>query len=182
MFKEAYITGKMLNGDIPDVYVQSMKYWKQYAEIIRAKFSEGIKPGSVDKVSLHIRRGDYVENPFYVDLTTTDYYQKAVALFPHDTFLVFCKDNQGWEKDKADRQWCRDYLDTFIPGRYELVSKDNEEWEDMNLMANCKQHIAANSSFSWWACFLGGGKSIFPRQWFTDGGKRIDLLDEWELL
>lgn len=182
MFKQAFIYGLWRDGEIPDIYLQSMKYWEKYRNEVRVMYSEGISPGGIDKVSLHIRRGDYVENPFYVDLTKTDYYAKAVALFPHDTFLVFCKDNQGWEQDKADRQWCREYLDKLIPGRYELVDKDNAEWEDMNLMASCKAHIAANSSFSWWAAFLGGGRSVFPKAWFTDGEKRIDLLPEWETL
>lgn len=182
MFKQAFLFGHMMDGEIPDIYVQSPKYWAKYREHIRAMYMEGIHPESIPHVSLHIRRGDYTGNSFYVDLTQTDYYQKAVAKFPGETFLVFCKDNQGWDTDKADRQWCRDFLDTFIPGRYELVNKDNEEWEDMNLMASCKAHIAANSSFSWWAAFLGGGRSIFPKAWFTDEVQRIDLLPEWEQL
>lgn len=181
MFKEAYILGKVFDGEISDQYVQSYTYWEKHKETIRNHFRDGIGE-PINKVSLHIRRGDYLNNPFYVDLTTTSYYQEAVKLFPDDTFLVFCKDNQGWEQDKADRQWCRDYLDTFIKGRYELVNKDNEEETDLNLMAACKAHIGANSSFSWWAAFLGGGDTVMPKLWFTDGAKRIDLFPEWKML
>lgn len=179
MFKEAYLMGKCLNGDIPDVYVQSDKYWCQYADIIRAKFSEGIKP--VDAVALHIRRGDYVNNPFYVNLWETDYYQKALALFPTERFIVFCRDNQNLLTDKADRQWCRDNLDPLIAGRYELPSMYNKEWEDMNLMAGCKAIIGANSSFAWWACYLGQGKKIMPSvdKWYSDGLERTVCPPEW---
>jgi hypothetical protein len=182
MFKQAYLVGEMLDGKIPDVYVQSDKYWKKHAHIIKPMFSEVI--GYVDKVAIHIRRGDYVDNPFYVDLWKTDYYQKALALFPNDNFIVFCKDNQGWETDKADRQWCRDNLDPLIKGRYELAPKENEEWEDMNLMASCKHRIGANSSFSWWACRLGTGMNVMPGddKWFSDRKHRIDLPIEWIVL
>lgn len=183
MFKEAFLIGQVLDGVLPDTYLQQYSRWWTHSPEIRATFMEGITPGSIDKVSLHIRRGDYLKaKHFYVDLTETDYYQKAVNCFDKDEqFLVFCKDNQGWEQDKADRQWCRDFLDTFIPGRYELVNKDNKEEEDLNLMASCKAHIGANSSFSWWAAFLGGGKTIMPKQWFHEGvlAREVELLPEW---
>lgn len=172
----------MMDGEIPDVYVQSSKYWAKYSQHIKAMYSEGITPGSIDKVSLHVRRGDYLNTDFYVDLTKTDYYQRAIAQFPSETFLVFCKDNQGWDQDKSDRQWCRFFLDKLIPGRYELVNKDNLEHEDLNLMASCKAHIGANSSFSWWAAYLGEGKTIMPKAWFTDEKQRIDMQPEWTLL
>lgn len=181
MFKEAFILTLLADGAIPDQYLQSYRFWGEHVDMIRSHFSEGIGD-TIPKVSLHIRRGDYLNTDFYVDLTKTDYYQKAVAEFPDSTFLVFCKDNQGWEQDKKDRQWCRDFLDTFIKGRYELVDKDNTEEQDMNLMASCEGHIGANSSFSWWAAFLGGGKTIMPKEWFADGQKRIDLFPEWKVI
>ena len=177
MFKQAYIIGKVLDGEIPDGYVQSKKYWEKHAPTIRAMYSDGIS--YVDKVSLHIRRGDYVDNPFYVDLWKTDYYKKAIELFPNDKFIVFCRDNQGWETDKEDRQWCRDNLTPLLGDRFELPPKENTEWEDLNLMASCKHHIGANSSFSWWASYLGNGMSVFPKAWYTDGAERTECPIEW---
>ena len=107
LFKQAYIAGKCLDGEIYDIYVQSSKFWEEHKATIRNMFLEGIGK-KIDKVALHIRRGDYVNNGFYVDLWKTDYYKKAIALFPRDTkFIVFCRDNQGWDTDLSDRQWCR---------------------------------------------------------------------------
>src|SRR4051812_48011406 len=99
MFKEAYLVGQVLDKQLPDTYLQQYSRWWTHAPEIRAYFMEGIVPGSVDKVSLHIRRGDYLNvKNFYVDLTETDYYQRATTCFSRDEhFLVFCKDNQGWE-------------------------------------------------------------------------------------
>lgn len=179
MFKEAYLYAQMRDGDIPDMYVQSMRYWSSYADEIRQRFGQGIG-FTIDKVSVHIRRGDYVGNDFYVDLWQTDYYKKAIALFPGETrFIVFCRDNQDWETDKADRQWCRDNLTPLLGDRFELPPKENSETDDLNLMASCCGHIMANSSFSWWASFLGGGRTIAPQEWFADGKQRIELLPEW---
>jgi len=203
MFIKAYLIAQMMDGEIPDTYIQQYSRWNKYKDIVKSTFMEDIVPGSVNKVSLHIRRGDYLNKKnFYVDLTETDYYQNAVkwmddhwmsnAIGGWDghtfaeppTYLVFCKDNQGWKQDKADRQWCRDFLDTFIPGRYEFVSKNNLEHEDMNLMASCKAHIGANSSFSWFACFLGGGITVMPQAWFVSSAvaQPVEMLSAWELI
>ena len=177
MFKQAYLWAQAREGAIPNIYVQSSKYWAKYTDEIKQMFGEGIVKN--DKVSLHIRRGDYINNPFYVDLWETDYYKKAIAMFPDDKFIVFCRDTQGWEQDKADRQWCRDNLTPLLGDRFELPPKENTEIDDFNLMSGCKAHIIANSSFSWWASFLSDGLTIAPKQWFTDKVKRVDLLPNW---
>ncbi len=178
MFKEAFLVGLFYEGVIPDIYVQGEKYWKPHADKIKERFSQGIVPN--DKVALHIRRGDYVNNNFYINLWETDYYKKAIEMFPKEQFIVFCRDNQGWEQDKADRQWCRDNLTPLLGDRFELPPKDNTETDDLNLMAGCKSIIMANSSFSWWAAYLGEHeKVICPKEWFTDKVQRTQLLDSW---
>ena len=182
MFKQAFLWMLFREQTIPDVYLQSYKFFEKYADEIKEMYGDGIGE-KIDKVSLHIRRGDYVDNAFYVNLWETDYYKKAIAMFPEDTqFIVFCKDNQGWEQDKADREWCRVNLKPLLGDRFELPPKDNSETDDLNLMANCKAHIMANSSFSWWASYLGGGRTIAPKEWFADGAQRVDLLPEWEVI
>lgn len=185
MFKQAFILGKFFDNEIPDIYLQSEKYWKKHTDSIKELYSTGIGP-TIDFVSLHIRRGDYVDNSFYIDLWKTDYYKRAIDLFAKDArFLVFCKDNQGWDTDKADRQWCRDNLTPLLGDRFELAPKDNEEWQDLNLMASCRSNIMANSSFSWWAAYLNPNKDKIvacPQEWFLDGFKRCEPQPDWILL
>lgn len=180
LFKEAFLLGKMLDGEIPDMYVQRTGYWRAHSSTVRHHFSEGIGP-AINKVAVHVRRGDYLTTPdYYANLSETDYYRKALEFFPEDTFIVFCKDNQGWEQDKEDRQWCRDFFDKLIPGRYEMPPKENKEHEDFNLMASCKSIIMANSTFSWWASFLGSHEKIIaPNLWFANPDMRMELLPEW---
>lgn len=176
MFKEAYIYAQMRKGLIPDLYVQDEKYWKEYSDEIKQRFGDGL--GYIDKVALQIRRGDYLNNSFYVDLTTTDYYQRAIAMFPNEEFLVFCHDGQDAEQDKKDKEWCKNFLDEIIPYRYTL-NEPQSETDDLNKMASCKAIIGANSSFFWWAGFLGNGRVIAPKEWFTDGIQRIELPDNF---
>ena len=182
LFKEAYIWAQMRDGKIPNIYVQSSKYWENYKNEIRQRFSSGI--GHDDRVALHIRRGDYLKvSQFHVNLWDTDYYKRAVELFPIGTkFLVFCKDNQNEAQDMDDKEWCLRNI-PLLGIDFDMY-EHGKETDDLNAMASCRGMIGANSSFSWWAAFLNphGGTKIFPKQWFGDGLQRTELLSEWTLL
>lgn len=182
MFKQAYLYAKALEGEIPDVYVQSERFFEKHKDIIKDIFRYGMTGEVIDKVSLQIRRGDYLNsNDFYVDLTSTDYYKKAVEYFPDDTFLVFCYDRQDPEQDKKDREWVAEYLNKIIPGRWEFWEPKSET-EDMNAMASCKSNIMANGTFSWWGAYLNPNpekRVVCPKKWFSDGVQRCELLDSW---
>jgi len=181
MFKQAYLYAQMRDGHIPDVYVQSEKYWKKYGEEIKSMFSDGI--GFLPYVAIHVRRGDYSDTDFYVNLCKTDYYKKAVKKFKDKKFLVFCKDRQDRIKDEVDREWCKEYFDKLLgEDNYQIMDNDTDI-EDLNMMASCEGHIMANSSFSWWAAYLNHNwnkRIICPKKWFTDGVQRCELLDTWE--
>lgn len=180
MFKQAYLISEMLDGHIPDVYLQDEKYFAHHAPDIRASFSEGI--GATDKVAIHVRLGDYIGNSFHVDLTRTDYYQRAIAQFPPDTeFIVFCRDRQSPTRDTIDRMWCVSEFNKLLGDRFEMSPYDDYETDDMNGMASCKGIIMANSSFSWWAAYLGDPNKtvICPKEWFTDGNMRVGLPLTW---
>lgn len=38
---------------------------------------------------------------------------------------------------------------------YVDCNKEAESWQDMFLMSQCRHHINANSTFSWWGAWLG---------------------------
>lgn len=45
--------------------------------------------------------------------------------------------------------------------------------QDLYLMSCCKNHILANSSFSWWGAWLDNGKDklvIAPEKWMNGRG------------
>lgn len=177
LFQYAYLYAKARKGEIPDIYLQNPSYFEPYGEEIKAMYRQGVE--SIDMVSIHVRRGDYIGNPFYVDLNETDYYEEAIDQFPKDTkFLVFCADRQEGSDDDSDLTWCKD---KFRGENFEFWEGEDEV-SDFNAMAGCKAHVIANSSFSWWAAYVGGGKTIAPKKWYADGRPGIPGMSNWILL
>lgn len=135
-----------------------------------------IGPLEIDsRVSIHVRCGKnptnpdepaYSENPFYVNLMRdTNYYEEAQKLFPNERFLIFSDSIEFVKKG-------------FIGHQYDFSEWKTEE-EDFRAMASCKAHIIANSSFSYMAAYLGGGKTIYPKAWFVDGIQRVGFPEDW---
>lgn len=168
MFQFAYVYAQASKGLIPDVYVQDPKYFEGYEEEIKNLYGGGIE--KIDMVAIHVRRTDYVNNPFYVDLyKETDYYERALKEFPNEEFIVF----------SDDPIWCSQQ-EMFK--NYEISYKT--EMEDFNLMSGCKGIIGANSSFSWWAAFLNpnpNAKIVFPsiKNWYRDEIERTVCPKSW---
>lgn len=150
-----------------DFYFQDPEYFDKYKQEIKVLFGANI-PEKTNYVAIHVRRGDYVNNDFYTDLTKTDYYRDAMEFFPKATFLVFSDDIE-WCKKQEVFEGCE-------------FSEGNDEITDLNLMASCVGHIIANSSFSWWAAYLAPYtcKVIAPRRWYADGFTRTKCPSDWE--
>lgn len=166
MFQMAYIYSQVRDGKIPDIYIQEFSLFENYEEDIKKWFGDGI--GFVPYVGIHVRRGDYVSNSFYIDLIKTDYYRNAVKLFPNKKFIIF----------SDDIGLCKEY---FIGDEFSF-SEGNDEVTDMNLMASCESQIIANSSFSAWAAYLNPNPSktvVYPQYWFTDNVQRVKLPTTW---
>ncbi len=163
MFQFAYLYSQVKEEVIPDIYVQNHTYFDQYGDDLKSIFGQGVIPG--DFVAIHVRRGDYVNNPHYTDLTATDYYEKAMSEFPNENFVIF----------SDDIKWCKNRFGLYVKNiRY---SEGRSELEDFNRMAGAKGIIMANSSFSWWAAYLNEGKVVAPLSWSTLPSPT--LLDNW---
>ncbi len=173
-------------------YWQSEKYFKQVEGILRKDFEFLLplsspnlsvldKIKSCDAISLHIRRGDYVNNEKAAKVyagCSTGYYYKAVekiaAMCTNPVLFVF-SDDVGWVKESM-------HFD--IPANYICNNVGSESFNDMRLMSECKHNIIANSSFSWWGAWLNSfhGKIVIaPQQWFlTDKFDSRDVIpDSW---
>lgn len=165
LFQMAFIL-KYAKENGTDIYFQDPK-WFDNAEV-KNLFSDNI-PSKTDQVAIHVRRGDYVNNPFYVDLMEKDYYEKAMDMFDGSDFLVFSDDIE-WCKQQQMFEGCD-------------FSENLTELDDLNLMASCTGHIIANSSFSWWGAFLSpySTKIVAPssKNWYTDGIERTVCPTEW---
>lgn len=165
MFQSAFLYAYARDHGI-DHYYQDPKFFEKYASEIKQLFGEGISYD--DRVSIHARQGDYVNNSFYINLLNSDYYQEAQKLFSDDRFLIFSDDIGICKK-------------AFIGDQYDFSEGRSEE-EDLKLMASCKSNIIANSSFSYWAAWLNPNpdkKVIAPKQWYSDGIERTKCPEQW---
>lgn len=130
---------------------------------------------SVNSVSIHIRRGDYLNSKF-VDLTQTKYYSDALEYVKEkigDNIKLFIFSD--------DIDWCRSNLEYGnLPCVFIDWNKGDFSYEDMHLMALCKCNILANSTFSWWAGYLNMTETpliICPRQYYKDENYNIVFIN-----
>jgi hypothetical protein len=131
-------------------------------------------------VSLHLRRGDY--GTFFGEcmMLPLAYYQHAIShILEQDrqsTFFVF-SDDVAFAQD-----WLRG------DPRFVLVDHNDEAsaHEDLRLMALCRHHIIANSTFSWWGAWLNARRDkqvIAPARWLGFDTTKIAIAcPEWTLL
>jgi hypothetical protein len=166
MFQMAFLYSMFLDGKIPDFYLQDEQYFARHSSRIKALYRSGI--GRIEKVAIHVRRTDYVDNRFYVDLMKTDYYERAMKEFPNAQFLVF-SDDINWCKQQPIFKDCE-----FSEGLNRI--------DDLNRMASCIGHIIANSSYSWWGAYLSPNRGlvIAPKAWYNDGEERTKLPAKWK--
>ncbi len=140
-------------------YLQSPKYWAGYGDQVRQYLTpKGCNPGSRDAVGIHYRRGDYVGNPNYVQLGE-DYYKNAFYDLTNSEYTIARSDDAKFIK-------------------YTWGQICGTEIEDFISLAVCKEHIISNSTFSWWAAYLSGGKVVAPKEWFAGAlAKRCSTKD-----
>jgi hypothetical protein len=101
-----------------------------------------------------------------------DYYRRAAE-------LVRARERSPlWVVFSDDIVWCRQNLG-FQGETLFVEGNEAEPWEDLRLMAACKHHIIANSSFSWWGACLGrvpDGVTVAPEMWFENRSTSSCLL------
>ena len=130
---------------------------------------------ATNSVALHIRRGDYVSNAAaaqFHGLCDMAYYQHAVQALKdeHPDIEVFVF------SDEPD--WARENLKLPVPTHVVDANPPDQGHIDMELMRQCRHHVIANSSFSWWGawrCELPGQHVYAPGRWFADPG--VDTSD-----
>ena len=170
-----------------DGYFQSEKYFRDYSAVIREDLSipeptdpatrrigERIK--SDEGTSLHVRRGDYVTDPkaseTYV-ACSPDYYHAAMERIEGSGPVFVFSDDISWAKENL-----RDVKPLVFPEGAPSRSAMDDFW----LMSQARNHIIANSTFSWWSAWLAvpdRGVTVAPAAWFKDAGAvDVDLIPE----
>jgi len=165
-------------------YFQTEKYFCDIADDVKKDFTfkenimslaknyrDEIK--SEELISLHIRRGDYVNQPWH-GCCSLEYYQQALLTLDDNIPVIIFTDDPKWALEQ----------DIFSSDRF-YVSQGNSNLFDMCLMTLCNYHIIANSSFSWWGAWLSNSKKVIaPQRWFgpplSEQHNTCDLIpDHW---
>ena len=151
----------------------------ELVDSVNIKLAEAMQ--QANSVSVHIRRGDYVNSSF--DILTDDYYRRAIEYIQkhvdNPIFYFFSED--------------RSYIQSHFNWLNSKIIVDNnigeQSFRDMQLMSICKHNIVANSSFSAWAGFLNANKDkivVYPSKYRKHGEKYEDnvkkLEDGWVML
>jgi hypothetical protein len=168
-------------------YWQSFRYFEEISDLIRTELTPTIPPtanddqllkimSSTNSVSVHVRRGDYISQKAAAAVhgsCSPEYYDAALKLLcsqmPDPVFFIF-SDDVNWVKNNMK-----------FPGQTIFVEHNDSAsaFQDLRLMATCKHHIIANSSFSWWGAWLNRNEDkcvIAPAKWFADHRKTPTLM------
>lgn len=147
--------------DIQDIIRRELTF-KHEPDEINKNIAAGI--ASVESVSVHIRRGDYLADPRF-HICSLDYYHAALKevakTVRHPHFFIF----------SDDQLWSQANLKLEYPATFITHNGESRSHEDLRLMSSCKHFITANSTFSWWGAWLGAHPEkivITPKKWVND--------------
>lgn len=155
---------------------QSWRYFDEYRQEIRKEFqikenelssaAQNLIAHCAKNVGIHIRRGDYkmcdnwlIDESFYIH--ALEHIKKTCDDIIG--ILVFCDEIEFAEK----------LFKKETNVQYITAEKRYTDLEEFAILSACKYHIISNSTFSWWAAYLGNEEesvTIAPvyRQWKED--------------
>jgi len=121
-----------------------------------------------ESVSIHVRRGDFASNPHtkeFHGLIDVDYYFRAMS------YIESRISNPSYFLFSDDIGWARENIVSANPITFVDHVGQEDAYEDMHLMKNCKHNILANSGFGYWGAWLNeNGQKIVvaPQKWFAN--------------
>ncbi len=118
---------------------------------------------------VHIRRGDYVKHPFYIQMSNLYYLDclHRIQVFQPNIKIMIISD---------DIKWCMQQQIFENADKFDTDSKN--ELEALVVMGNClKGGICSNSTFAWWGSWIAKQKTnhpyiqFMPSKWLTNNWK-----------
>lgn len=165
---------------------------KYYADILydlreKIQFPESTNPLNIEmaekmrscsSVSMHIRRGDYLntENAdLFGNICTDAYYQKAIEIIENevqDAHFYLFSDDIAYVKQR------------FTGKKYTIVdiNRGKDSFYDMRLMSCCRHNICANSTFSFWGARLNSNENKIMIRPTIQKNSQVFVKEEMEEL
>lgn len=96
-------------------------------------------------ILISVRRGDFVNNPYFFQLSALFYFKALLKNFPdwEERNILFASD---------DLKYCKDFF-SFLKNSFFL--DDLTAIEQLVIGSKCDDFIISNSTFSWWIAWLG---------------------------
>ncbi|SDF28110.1 Glycosyl transferase family 11 [Bacteroidales bacterium KHT7] len=191
--QEGYIKPLLLEGGnwYALGYFQSDKYFTKYEDLIRKEltfktdmFCKDSKMlgsklrANKNSVCLHIRRGDYLNDPVFA-VCDINYYNKAIdkllELIPNAEFFVF--------SDSIDE--VREFLAKYCDNYFHYIDVKYTDQESLYLGSCCNNFIMTNSTFSWWMQYLSDNPNkivLAPNRWYNTNNPCDIYQDNWMII
>lgn len=126
-------------------------------------------------IVLHVRKGDYMQISEYFNLDMI-YYNNSInyihKIYPNLKKILIITN---------DEDWC---LNNLILGDYEIEFSDLNKniFYDFSILHNAKYIVTSNSTFCFWAAFLGQPIiATIPNLWYRD--KAFGYIPEsWQII
>ena len=156
--------------DIKDKVINSFKFLPEISKKAEEILAKCVKFSEEDNlVSIHIRRGDYLDfEPIYGNICTDKYYEKAINYIldriKNPVFIVITND------EKWAVEWVKKYVAQGLKMYVINGISEQEGYLDMCVMTKCEHNILANSSFSWWGAYLNLNPQklvLVPSKWLN---------------
>jgi hypothetical protein len=174
-FKNKYVNYEHHFSELPEFfektevfgYYQSLNYFKDVGVflkdfLLRNFLYEHELTLDERTVLIHIRLGDYLSPNNQHIFPTVD-----------DKFIDQALENMRTIINFKQIEIVTDDISTMkqlLPKTYNLASKiyDLNSKDSFELILKSRNKIISNSTFSWWAAWLGDGNVIAPINWFKD--------------
>lgn len=156
-------------------YFQSPRYFESIADSLRTELNglldtavavperwrEALaSPGSV---AVHVRRTDYLVHSAF-QVCDVPYYRAAMdrlrESLPDPRFYIF----------SDDPDWCREEFRELDQQVVDSGAAGANPLHDLRWMSLASHHLIANSTYSWWAAWLGekpGQRVLMPDRWYA---------------
>lgn len=164
---------------------ENPKYFSSIKDVLLKEFVPKEKPleensslydviNNKNSVCVCVRRGDYLKgrNRDNYLVCTDEYYKKAIQLMKEKT------DNPVFVFFSNDIEWVKNNL---APEGFECYYESGKDpvWETFRLMYSCKHFIISNSTFHWWAQYMGRCPEkmvIAPSKWYRNENWKSHLI------
>ena len=146
--------------------------------------SRGLFLSTTSTISLHIRRGDYEQLACYF-LLLNEYYYKGALLNIANRMVGSNKINVLCFYEKASSESAKKIIDSLVadkdlstfPFEYyhfnDLLPISLTDVEELAVISHCDHNIIANSTFSWWAAYIGNNRQQKDRDKSSNNSKKI---------